>query len=63
VKSSSNARIRNSLPSVSVSDTTSSDKRWFGSCGQRHRRPRPQRPPRRRTCSRSSAYDICCGLG
>ena len=39
VKSSTTTRMRNRRPSVSVSEAKSSDQRWFGPCGKRHRCP------------------------
>src|SRR5262249_22005418 len=59
LKSSTTTRMRNRRRSVSVSEAKSSDQRWFGPCGSviGARVPRARfRPPRRRTCSRSSAY-------
>jgi hypothetical protein len=65
VKSSTTARLRKRRLSVSVSLRKSSDQRWFGPCGNAigARVPRALlRPPRRRTCSRSSAYSEPCEL-
>jgi len=60
VKSSTTARMRNLRLSVNVSLTKSRDQRWFGPCGNVSGALVPSallRPPRRRTCSRSSAYN------
>ena len=59
LKSSTTHRIRNRRPSASVSDAKSSDQRWFGPSGTAIGARVPMarlRPPRRRTCRRSSRY-------
>jgi hypothetical protein len=60
VQSSTTHSIRNRRPSDRLSDTKSSDHRWFGPSGTAigARVPKARlRPPRRRTCKRSSAYN------
>ena len=44
VQSSTTARMRKRRPSVSWSETKSSDQRWLGASGSRDRRPRSHRP-------------------
>src|SRR5690242_8630909 len=57
VKSSTTARMRKRRPSLSWSCRKSSDQRWLGPCGTVSGALVPSarlRPPRRRTCNRSS---------
>ncbi len=57
LKSSMTHRMRNRRPSDNVSETKSSDQRWLAACGNINGARIPSarlRPPRRRTCSRSS---------
>lgn len=57
VQSSTTVSTRKRRPSVSWSDTKSKDQRWFGISGNDIGARVPMarlRPPRRRTCNRSS---------